>query len=207
MIPAIPKIDDPKKYGDFDLPREKTVRACDDVAHIRDNQFGFRAGKVRHGSQRDQTDEHRAAPDDDLEEGREECHLALVLQARAVIARAHKDLRQQQRVAERARERIADARRIGAHADRTRIGEPVRRLHADGLERLDDGAVEHDLERYENDRPQRQNEKPALYGIRQRGGRRKNHHARRKRSYSVARQSAYLRRRERRCLSGHNGRT
>ena len=146
------------------------MRARDDVAHIRDNQFGFRAGKVRHGRQRDQTNEHRASPDNDLEERREECHLALVLQARAVIAGAHEHLRQQQRVAERTRERIADARRIGAYADRTRIGEPVRCLHADGLECLDDRAVEYDLERYENNCPQRQNEEPALYSIRQCGG-------------------------------------
>lgn len=150
--------------------REQTVRARDDVAHIRDNQFGFRAGKVRHGSQRDQTDEHRAAPDDDLQERCKERHLTLVLQTCAVIAGAYKDLRQQQRVAECTRKRIADARRIGAYADRTRIGEPVRCLHADGLECLDDRAVEYDLERYENNCPQRQNEEPALYSIRQCGG-------------------------------------
>ena len=35
---------------------------------------------------------------------------------------------------------------------------------------LDDRAVEYDLERYENNCPQRQNEEPALYSIRQCGG-------------------------------------
>jgi len=138
--------------------------------HIRNNQFGFRAGKVRHGSQRDQTDEHRASPDDDLQERCKERHLTLVLQTRAVIAGAYKDLRQQQRVAECTRKRIADARWIGAYADRTRIREPVRCLHAYGLECLNDGAVEHDLERYKDDGPQRKDEEPALYSIRQCGG-------------------------------------
>lgn len=151
--------------------REHRVEAHNEVLYdVGDDELGLGGRQPLHEGETDETDEHGARPDDALQDRRHVGKAALRLEIVAEVAGAHEHVRQHDRPADGAGERIAEAGGIRHPAVRSGVGEERGDVIPELRDRLAQRAAEADDERRDNDDPEQENEEETLHRV-GRGGR------------------------------------